>query len=181
MLKELVEEALQRMIVSSGQSGAAPRFFWLWDLLRQKLEDHGLFGDVLPPAAVTMCSEAPRRLFRPNGADELLPVAAAAFGLEQAQGFFNRGHNYSFLDWLNLLNALINAGMFLCERSCALRRFGLQRDVSEVAPRGPQNQHQVKASSPASETLGGQLAVVAYLLRFCRRCRFHFKWAPPCR
>ena len=67
-------------------------FFWLWNMMQQKIQQHVLYSDILAPE-VTFghMQDAPhsngvkrKAIFKTDSANQLAPAALRAFGMEQA-------------------------------------------------------------------------------------------------
>lgn len=92
MLKELTNAVQDHMdnVCWTGRKNNS--FFWLWNMAQKVMQEHGLFGDVLPPERTFgHLQDAPgstggRRkvIFKQGSADELAPYALNAIGMEQA-------------------------------------------------------------------------------------------------
>ena len=83
MLADLVETFLSK-ITQTCVSGTIPRsYYWLWDMVGEKLQARGLYGDVLKADAVCMFATKPKLLFQKK-TEAAAHVARNAFGLEQA-------------------------------------------------------------------------------------------------
>ena len=83
MLAELADTALSK-ITRACDSQTMPRnYYWLWDIVKEKLQAHGFFGDVMKADAVCMFATKPKLLFQEK-TEAVDHVARNAIGLEQA-------------------------------------------------------------------------------------------------
>ena len=83
MLDSLLDKILARHA-----NGHTPRgFFWIWHMIESELTVRGLYADIWPAEAVTLCGNRHRQLFQAECFDALIPRAQRAFALEQVPWF----------------------------------------------------------------------------------------------
>lgn len=83
MLAELVDATLATMLKYCSEAKHCRSFFWIWDMIKEKLQKFGFYNDVLRADAMTLGASKHRQLFQKASAHALAGPAGAAFGLEQ--------------------------------------------------------------------------------------------------
>ena len=93
-LAQCVEEISATML---SEQSVPESWYWIWDLLGEKIVEHKICLDILSPDAVTLCSSCPSKLFahRPN--NRLLESSIqSAFALEQVPWLHFQYFSYLF-------------------------------------------------------------------------------------